>query len=649
MQPPSRPPKSAFGAPRPSEAGFGDPSRALAAERARLLGDTAPLPVQATTQQANPPPGFLYELGLTCAALGAHDKAIAALRAAVSGRPAMAAAWRKLAELCAITGDATGEAAAKAGLASAGAVPVAVGKTPPAGKLARAEEKLRAMLASMPPAQAADALRQHLMQNPTDVAALRLLAELGLPGGHFAAMEALLERALELAPLYVAAMHNYVFVLLAQSKAKRALPHAERLLAQDPRDARYRMLRAACLSGIGDYARAITAYETVLRPDAPNQARFWLSYAHALKYVGRRDDSLRAYRVCLALAPRMGEPYWCIANIKNAVVAPGELATMRALLSDAAAAPEDRLHLHYALGQAFEQAGDFAGSFNHYAKGAAIKRAQVTYSADDCRDAVTRATDFFTAARCSQAAGHPDPAPIFIVGLPRAGSTLIEQILASHSAVEGTHELPEIADLAQEIAKRADRYPECLCELDAAALAALGARYIERTRVYRKTGKPFFIDKMPGNWLYTGLIHMILPRAKIIDARRHPMASCFSAFKQLFGHGAAYSYDLAELGRYYNDYLRLMAHVDDILPGRVHRVSYEAMVENTEAEIRRLLAYCRLDFEPACLRFWENRRDVATPSAEQVRQPIFRDGLEQWRNFAPWLGDLAAVLAQGHT
>jgi hypothetical protein len=259
-----------------------------------------------------------------------------------------------------------------------------------------------------------------------------------------------------------------------------------------------------------------------------------------------------------------------------------------------------------------------------------------------------RMKDFFTPARFAAAAGKgcPDPSPIFIVGLPRAGSTLIEQILASHSQVEGTMELPEINNIVRDIGATltAFRYPEVLAEFDADALAALGQRYIERSRLYRKTDKPFFIDKMPSNWMHTGLIQMILPNAKFIDARRHPVATCFAAFKQLFGVAADYTYDLGGLARYYKFYLDRMAHFDSVLPGRVHRVLYENMVDDTEAEIRRLLDYCGLQFEPACLRFWENKRAVATPSAEQVRRPIFREGLDQWRRYEEFLGPLKKSL-----
>jgi hypothetical protein len=324
---------------------------------------------------------------------------------------------------------------------------------------------------------------------------------------------------------------------------------------------------------------------------------------------------------------------------------------MLALLGKPGVPAGDRVFLHYALGHALERAGDFGDAFAHYAKGAKLRRSEISYSADETSTQIRRTMELFAPAFLADRVGWgcPDPAPIFIVGLPRSGSTLIEQILASHSAVEGTRELPEIIHIATDLANdtrggRGTAYPTCLASLNAGEIAALGERYISRTRPYRKTGKAFFIDKMPTNWMHAGLIHLILPQAKIIDARRDPMATCFSAFRQCFAGAQNFTYDLGELGRYYNDYAGLMAHFDAVLPGRVHRVAYEDMVADTEAEIRRLLTYCELPFEAGCLRFWENQRAVTTASAEQVRQPIFREGLDQWRKFEPWLGPLREAL-----
>jgi hypothetical protein len=324
---------------------------------------------------------------------------------------------------------------------------------------------------------------------------------------------------------------------------------------------------------------------------------------------------------------------------------------MRRQLADPALGAEDRLHFHYALGKALEDRGDYADSFRQYAEGARLRRAERPYDAAESHDQMLRSKALFTERFFAEreGGGSPAPDPIFIVGLPRAGSTLIEQILASHSAVEGTMELPDIAALARRLGRpgsrvEGPRYPEALADLNGAARTALGEEYIERTRIHRKKGRPLFIDKMPNNLHHIGLIQLILPNAKIIDARRAPMASCFSAFKQLFARGHAFSYDLTDLGLYYRDYVALMDHFDTVLPGRVWRVIYEDMVEDTERQVRRLLDYCGLPFEAACLRFHENDRPVRTASSEQVRRPIFREGLEQWRRYEPWLGPLAAAL-----
>ncbi len=410
------------------------------------------------------------------------------------------------------------------------------------------------------------------------------------------------------------------------------------------------MLKAAALGRVGDYAQAIRDYETVLQ-DHPDQPKAWMSYGHALKTVGRGADSIAAYRRTIALLPGLGEAWWSLANLKTLRFSKADIDQMRAQLDRADLGDEDRLHLHFALGKAFEDEARFEDSFAHYLKANTLRRATLDYDPEETTRHLERSKAVFTpaffAARTGVGCDAPDP--IFILGLPRAGSTLIEQILASHSAVEGTMELPDIIALANRLDGRRrreepSRYPEGLGELDAEALRALGEEFIERTRVQRKLGRPLFIDKMPNNFAHVGLIHLILPNAKIIDARRHPLGCGFSCFKQHFARGQGFTYDLADLGRYYADYAELMAHFDEVLPGRVHRVIYEELVQDPEAEVRRLLAYCGLAFEDQCLRFYENDRAVRTASSEQVRSPIFTDALDQWRRFEPWLGPLKAAL-----
>jgi len=358
----------------------------------------------------------------------------------------------------------------------------------------------------------------------------------------------------------------------------------------------------------------------------------------------RRDEAVSAYGRAIALAPGLGEAYWSLANLKTVPFSVEEVSAMQAKLERADLTSDDRLHMCYALGKALEDLGDYGAAFQHYDAGARLRRAQVRYDAEEMTAFVEKSERLFTSGFFASRGDHGDPSdePIFIVGLPRSGSTLVEQILASHSAVEGTMELPDIALIAGKLG--GPSYPEVLANLSAGDSASLGAAYLEGVAVHRRLGRRYFIDKMPNNFLHIGLIQLILPRAKIIDARRHPIGACFSAFKQHFAQGQAFTYDLGDLGRYYRDYVALMAHFDRVLPGRVCRVIYEDLVDDTEGEVRRLLDHCRLPFEPACLAFYENDRAVRTVSSEQVRRPIFRDALEQWRNYEPWLGPLVQTL-----
>ena len=493
-------------------------------------------------------------------------------------------------------------------------------------------------------------LRTRLKQAPTDVAAIRMLAEVAARLGRYGDAEKLLTRALELAPSFEAARHNFAIVLYRQQKGEAALQEIERLLQSDPSNLGHRTLMAAALARLGEYARALPLYIKLLK-DMPGEARLWLSYGHALRSTGHQEESVAAYRRCIALTPGFGEAYWSLANLKTYRFGAPEIEAMRNVLKRTDLREEDRYHLEFSLGKALEDNCDFAASFGHYEKGNALRRKSAGYRGDESTAHVRRSKALFTRAFFDERAGSgaSAPDPIFVVGLPRAGSTLIEQILSSHSQVEGTMELPDLSHLARELGDQkrkgdVSKYPETLGGLDRERLRALGETYIARTRVQRKTGRPFFIDKMPNNFAHVGMIHLILPNAKIIDARRHPMANCFSAFKQHFARGQTFTYDLMELGRYYRDYAELMAHFDAVLPGRVHRVQYERMVADTEGEVRRLLAYCDLPFEEACLRFNETDRAVRTASSEQVRRPIFTDAVEQWRNYEQWLGPLRDAL-----
>jgi tetratricopeptide (TPR) repeat protein len=499
-------------------------------------------------------------------------------------------------------------------------------------------------------AEAEAMLRAHLRVAPTDVAAIRMFAEVAARLGRNEDALTLLERCLELAPGFHAARQNYALLLHRSNQPERALAQLEQLLAAEPGHPGHRNLKAVVLCRIGDYEPAIAIYAELLAR-YPDQPKVWMSYGHALKTAGYLERAIAAYRRSLALAPSFGAVWWSLANLKTFRFEPADVALMRTQLARTDLTDDDRLHLEFALGKALEDAAEYAPSFEHYARGNALRRAQLHYRAEETSARVRhireRYTREFFAAR--QGAGSPARDPIFIVGLPRSGSTLIEQILASHSQVEGTMELPEITSITRLLrgqgeADSAMPYHDALAALDADALRALGERYLTDTRIHRKSAAPLFIDKMPNNFMHLGLIQLILPNATIIDARRHPLACCFSGFKQHFARGQSFSYSLEDMGRYYRDYVALMAHFDAVLPGSVHRVIYERMVEDTEGEVRRLLAHCGLPFEDACLRFFENARPVRTASSEQVRRPIYREGIEQWRHYAPWLGPLERAL-----
>ena len=608
----------------------------LAGSHRRCGRNDAALAILDPLARAQPQAAQVHcERGLALAQAGRGEDAVEALRRALALRPAMPEAWRALADHLRATGDSDGADAAYL---------QSVRHASQSPELMRAAEALAAN--RLPEAE--HQLKTRVALHPTDVAALRMLAELAVRVGRNAEALALLERCLELAPGFREARHHYALVLHREQQPERALDELDRLLADEPRHPGGRTLKAAILCRLGDYAEGIALYEALLR-EYPNNPRVWMSFGHALKTAGRQDDAIAAYRRSIALDPDFGEAYWSLANLKTFRFDDADIEAMRARLARADLSDEHRLHFDFALGKALEDRRAHEASFAHYAAGNALRLKAQPYRAGETRTRIERAMavysrDFFAArAGC----GDPAPDPIFIVGLPRSGSTLLEQILSSHSAVEGTMELPEIISMTRELRRGLDvgaSYHDALAELPPAAFAELGAQYLERTRVQRKTSAPFFIDKMPNNFLHLGLILTMLPNAKIVDARRHPMACCFSGFKQHFARGQNFSYGLDDIGRYYRDYVELMAHFDAVAPGRVHRVIHERLVEDTEGEVRRLLDYCGLPFEDACLRFHENDRPVRTASSEQVRRPINRDGIDQWRHYAPWLGPLETAL-----
>jgi tetratricopeptide (TPR) repeat protein len=492
-------------------------------------------------------------------------------------------------------------------------------------------------------------LKAQLKKNPFDVAAIRMLAELAGRIGRFPDAENLLRRAVELAPTFVPARSNLALVLYRQGRAEEAIGELDLLLESDPDDIGAANLKAAAVGKIGEYAEAVALYEMVLKAK-PNQEKIWMSYGHVLKTVGRRDDSVAAYRRAVELKPEYGEAYWSLANLKTARFTDAELADMQTQLQRSDIADDDRFHLDFALGKAFEDRKNWDSSFTHYAAANALRRAGLPHDTAEHSAMIARRSEQLTPLFFAERDGGHDAAdPMFILGMPRAGSTLIEQILASHSQVEGTHELPDIGMIASRVATKGgeegeSNYCEGVAMLSADDRRRIGAEYIERTQINRKTAKPFFIDKMPNNWQNAALIHLILPNAKIIDARRHPMDCGFSNFKQHFARGQSFSYDLSDIGNYYRDYVGYMRAIDTALPGRVHRVIHEELVADPETEIRALLAYLGLPFEQACLEFWQNDRAVQTPSAEQVRRPINRDGMDKWQHYEAWLAPLKSAL-----
>jgi tetratricopeptide (TPR) repeat protein len=578
-----------------------------------------------------------YELAMALSGMDRGDAAIAALRHAVTLKPDMADAWRALGDELMNSGDAGG-----ADFAYAQNI-----------KASTKDERLLTAAAALcenniPQVEAL--LRAHLKKYPTDVAALRMLAEVAARLGRYGDAEILLTRCLELVPSFAAARHHRAIVLHRQNKSAAALREVTDLLAKEPRNPGYNNLKAAILARIGELQDSIEIYAAILA-EHPAQPKIWLSYGHALKSNGRENDSIAAYNKSIELLPNLGEAYWSLANLKTAQFTIEDVAAMRLQLQRRDLAVDDQLHLHFAMGKALEDRRDYAASFEHYAQGNRLRRAQLRYQADEMSTHVRRVKSTFSAPffadRASFGAAAPDP--IFIVGLPRSGSTLLEQILSSHSQVEGTMELPDIAGIARslsDIGKKSNisGYPAVLAALNADECRELGERYIAQTRIQRKTAAPFFIDKMPNNFAHIDLIQLALPHAKIIDARRHPLGCCFSGFKQHFARGQGFTYSLEDIGRYYRDYVELMAFFDEVLPGRIHRVIYESMIEDTESEVRRLLEYCGLPFEDSCLRFYENERAVRTASSQQVRRPIFREGVDHWRHYEPWLDPLKKSL-----
>ncbi|HZO22267.1 MAG TPA: sulfotransferase [Steroidobacteraceae bacterium] len=589
-------------------------------------------------QEVHPRFSRLYqERGHCYVALRDAPHAIEAFLQAVNMNPALPASWRTLQALYRLTGNMKDAETAGAHMDTLARLPAEV-------------VTANGMFADGELALAEQLIRSFLLKHGDNIEAMRLLARIGMELDVLDDAEVLLEAVLRLAPDYDAARHDYASTLLRRYKPVQAIEELDKLIRRQPDNRQFRTTYANAVVGLGDHERALALYRELL-PSSGQPAEVHLSIAHSLKTLGRQAEAVDAYRASAAARLNYGDAYWSLANLKTYRFTDAEIEQMRAEESSKRTQQTDRYHLCFALGKALEDRGDFAASFAYYARGNALKKSEIRYRPEpierNTRLQKQICTQDFFAQR--QGWGSPRPDPIFIIGLPRSGSTLIEQILASHSQVEGTMELAEIPRLVHQLSGRENyadepRYPQALGKLSADEVLKYGEAYLANTTIYR-TGKPFFIDKMPNNFRHLGLIHLILPRAKIIDARREPMACCFSNFKQLFANGQEFTYSLEDIGRYYRTYLELMAHWDAVLPGRVLRVQHEDLVEDLEGHVRRLLEFCELPFEPACLEFYRTERSVRTASSEQVRQPIFKEGLDQWRNFEPWLGPLREVLA----
>ncbi len=575
------------------------------------------------------------EEGHTFRDMGRPDDALRAYALACRFNPALEASWRGQLDLL-----------AKKGLRQ------------PAEAVRRQLEHLRGMprpligvmdlIAQGRLVKAEDICRQFLRRDPANVEGMRLLADIGLKLGVLDDAEFLLESALRFEPDNIRVRIDYIQVLRKRQRFERALAEAKALLDSAPENPQFQSLYAIERMQTGDYDGALEIFDRILER-VPGDPGTLTSKGHAHKTCGRYDEAVNAYRAALASQPQHGEAYYSLANLKVYAFGDDEIREMHAQERNANLGYLDRIYLDFALGKAYEDKQDFETSFDYYSRGNRLKKAQSTYRAEQMSEDLRLQREVCTAELFERrtGAGHDAPDPIFVLGLPRAGSTLLEQILSSHSRVDGTLELPNILSLSQRLRRQARqgsaRYPHILATLSDDELEQHGRDFIEDTRIHRQDA-PFFIDKMPNNFRHIGLIHLILPNAKIIDARRDPMACCFSGFKQLFAEGQEFTYDLADIGHYYRDYIELMDHWDAVLPGKVLRVQYEDVVADLEGQLNRILEHCGLEFESSCIDYHRTRRSVRTPSSEQVRQPIYQSGLEYWKNYDAWLTPLKEAL-----
>lgn len=505
-------------------------------------------------------------------------------------------------------------------------------------------------IAAGDPGRAEALLQSLLAEDETDVVALVMLGTLASNAGDIAAADRLLEKAVALAPADPPARLALARHLQSTRRSAEALAQLDQLKPDASASAASLSLRARTCKSLGRIEEEVELLRRLQAVEGPG--KYQLRLGHALRSLGRGEEAVVAYRALLEHNPGDGSAWWSLANLKTARFTDRDIAVMKRGLADPAGTPLNRARLHFALGKAEEDRKRPADAYANYAEGNRVMAEASAYRPEAIGDWVSSAIGLFTpqflAERAGQGSGARDP--IFILGMQRSGSTLVEQMLAGHPLIEATAELDDLPKLVRDLtadARKAGReLAEHLARLSADELRGLGDSYIAATRIHRRQDRPFFTDKLPSNWLHAPLIRLILPNARIVDVRRHPLACGFSNWKQLYGSGLEHSYSMAWMGRYYADYVRLMRHLDAVQPGAVHRLIYERLVDDVEAEARRLLDYLGLPFDPAVLQFHAAGRTVRTISAEQVRQPINRQGLDQWRAFEQWLGPMKDALGE---
>ena len=577
------------------------------------------------------------EVGYNHLAMQNFPRAGAAFERAVNNDPSLVNSWKCLAKLYQDSGNTKRLAAVSDQLIFLESLPV----------------ELLTVISYLSDDRLGDAERacKHFLRaNKTHAEGMRLLAEIATRNKTYDEAEFLLESCVEFHPAHRNARIQYVNILMRVQKFAKAYDEAQRLLDDYPEDTEHiRALHASACAGIGKTGQAVESYELLMR-EHPDNHIFPVSLAHVLKADGEFDKAVEHYRRSYRIKPDHGDAYWSLANTKSYEFTGDELSRMESLAADPDTDESDRIQVCFALGDAYERRGEHEPSFRYYRQGNALKQPHTYHSAKHLQVRIDSQIEVCTRElfESKPGVGCPAPDPIFVVGLPRAGSTLVEQILSSHSQVDGTMELHNILNLAKRLRGRDEpggkpRYPAILAELENGFFQRFGEQFIDDTRAYRGNSA-FFIDKMPNNFFHVGLIRLILPNAKVIDARRHPMACCFSGYKQLFGEGQEFSYGLTEIGNYYRQYVKLMDHWNQVLPGFVLRVQHEDVVDDLEGQVHRMLEFCGLPFEQACIDYHQTERSIRTPSSEQVRQPIFRTSLEQWRNYEPWLGPLKDAL-----